>query len=317
MKRLTVVEQKKQKDKNITTLGLRVDADTLRGTRIGVPNLIALLGRHRIRATFFFSVGPDNMGRHVWRLIRPRFLVKMLRTRAASLYGWDILMRGTLWPGPEIGKCCRKTIIETAEAGHEVGLHAWDHHRWQTRVACMDQWAITDEIKKGYEKLTEILGRSPNGFAAPAWRVTPAALEVLELFPFRFHSDCRGHSLFRPVIEGRRFRHIQVPTTLPTYDELIGRTCTPQTYNEHLLDLIRPDRLNVLTIHAEVEGIGCLALFQDFLDMAGQRVIVFEPLGDVLGRKPEITESGIYQGAVPGRDGWLGCQAEPVGYHHH
>jgi undecaprenyl phosphate-alpha-L-ara4FN deformylase len=91
--------------------------------------------------------------------------------------------------------------------------------------------------------------------------VTSEALAVLERFPFRYQSDCRGRTLFRPVIEGRPYRHIQVPTTLPTYDELIGRTCTPQTYNEYLLDLIRTDRLNVLTIQAEAEGGGCLALF--------------------------------------------------------
>jgi len=296
-------------------VGLRVDVDTLRGTRIGVPNLIALLRRRQIRATFFFSVGPDNMGRHLWRLLRPGFLVKMLRTRAASLYGWDILMRGTLWPGPKIAERCPKTIGETAEAGHEVGLYAWDHYRWQTRIAHMDQRAITDEIKKGTDMLTQITGRVPDGFAAPAWRVTPEALAVLEQFPFRYQSDCRGHCLFRPVIEGRRYRHIQVPTTLPTYDELIGLKCTPETYNECLLDMIRPDRLNVLTIHAEVEGIGCLALFQDFLDKAGQCDIIFEPLGDILRRNLKITEFEIYQGAVPGRDGWLACQEEPVGPH--
>ena len=296
-------------------IGLRVDVDTLRGTRIGVPNLLGLFAKHSIRATFFFSVGPDNMGRHLRRLLRPMFLVKIFRTRAASLYGWDILLRGTLWPGPVIGKRCPGPIRETAEAGHDVGLHAWDHHRWQTRLTRLSQQAITGEIRKGYDLLTEILGRIPACFAAPAWQVTPEALHALDHFPFRFQSDCRGHSLFRPVIEGQRFSHVQVPTTLPTYDELIGLKCTPETYNEYLLDMIRPDCLNVLTIHAEVEGIGCLALFEDFLERAAQRGIVFEPLGDLPSHNLEIAESGIQQAAVAGRDGWLACQektADPI-----
>ena len=296
-------------------VGLRIDVDTLRGTRIGVPNLTALLNQRNMRATFFFSVGPDNMGRHLWRLLRPRFLAKMLRTQAVALYGWDILLRGTLWPGPEIGERCPETIRETAEAGHEVGLHAWDHHRWQARIGRMGRQAITDDIKKGHEMLAQILGREPDGFAAPAWRVTPEALTALEQFSFPFQSDCRGRSLFRPVVESRQYRHIQVPTTLPTYDELIGRACTLENYNEYLLDLIRPDRLNVLTIHAEVEGIGCLALFHDFLDQAGRRGIVFEPLGDILRRNLKIEESAICQAEVSGRDGWLACQAQPVALH--
>lgn len=290
-------------------VGLRIDVDTLRGTRIGVPNLIELLARHHIRASFFFSVGPDNMGRHLWRLMRPAFLAKMLRTRAPSLYGWDILLRGTLRPGPVIGKRCPGPIRAAAAVGHEIGLHAWDHHQWQTRLELVGSFELAGEIQRGCNLLKHILGRNPDCFAAPAWRTTSEVLQAMERFAFRYHSDCRGHALFRPIVDGRRLGHVQVPTTLPTYDELIGVKCTPETYNDHLLNLIRPDRLNVLTIHAEAEGIGCVSLFRNFLDKARLRGVVFKPLGDMLSQTENILPSEIHITSVPGREGWLAAQA--------
>lgn len=291
-------------------VGLRIDVDTLRGTRIGVMHLIDLLARHRIRASFFFSVGPDNMGRHLWRLVRPAFLIKMLRTRAARLYGWDILLQGTLRPGPVIGKRCPGSIQKAAAAGHEIGLHAWDHHRWQIKIETMRREAIEADIRKASDLMEEILGEPPQCFAAPAWRVTPEALDVLETFPFRYESDCRGHSVFRPHLAGNTYGHVQVPTTLPTYDELIGVHCTAETYNGYLLDKLVPGTFHVLTIHAEVEGISCLPLFDDFLLRAEQRDISFHPLGDLIARaEGPIPTSGIDRSWIAGRQGWISCQS--------
>jgi undecaprenyl phosphate-alpha-L-ara4FN deformylase len=143
-------------NKETMKIGLRIDVDTLRGTRIGAPALAKLLFQYGILASFFFSVGPDNMGRNLWRLLKPAFLKKMMRSRAASLYGWDILLMGTFFPGPLIGKRCHHIIRKIADQGHEIGLHAWDHHTWQNRMLSMDENTVYAAIQKGYDELIQI-----------------------------------------------------------------------------------------------------------------------------------------------------------------
>jgi len=291
-------------------LGLRVDVDTLNGTREGVPTLCRLFRRHGIQASFFFSVGPDNMGRHIWRLLRPTFLFKMIRTRAASLYGWDILLRGTFWPGPEIGVKAAPMIRAAYKDGHEIGLHAWDHHAWQSHIATMSHHAIRNALQRGYDRLSDITGKSPTCSAVPAWKCTPAVLEEKDRYPFDFNSDCRGQSLFSPVVNGRTLPQPQIPVTLPTYDEVIGQHgVSDRTFNQHMLTLIRPDRLNVLTIHAEVEGGICRSMFSDFLESALARGISLVPLSAFLKTEP-IGRGSLEQAEVIGREGWVSCQVE-------
>ena len=157
-------------------LGLRIDVDTYRGTRLGVPSLCEALAKYGVKASFFFSVGPDNMGRHIWRLLKPAFLLKMLRSNAASLYGWDILLRGTFFPGPIIGKKWAGEIRRSADEGHEIGLHAWDHHAWQAKIDRMDDEAIYKHLEKGVNLLTEICGTAPTCSAAPGWKANELML---------------------------------------------------------------------------------------------------------------------------------------------
>jgi undecaprenyl phosphate-alpha-L-ara4FN deformylase len=233
----------------------------------------------------------------------------MWRTKATDLYGWDILLKGTLWQGPLIGKKLANILRDTAREGHEIGLHAWDHYRWQMHIERIGREVIYQELLRGVEAIHESTGSPPSCSAAPAWRITEEALLEKAKLPFRYNSDCRGFSIFYPVVTGKPLFQPQIPTTLPTYDEVLGRNgVTPKNYNQYLTSLMERESLNVLTIHAEVEGMACLGLFQGFLDELRIRGGELVPLGELLPPADQITRSILGRQRVEGREGWLSIQ---------
>ncbi len=233
----------------------------------------------------------------------------MIRSNAASLYGWDILLRGVFWPGPMIGEKCGEIMRQAGKDGHEVGVHAWDHHKWQAKLDRMTPMQIRTEIDLSMHGLTKILGFEPSCSASAGWRCNEAVLDIKEAYSMQYHSDCRGEGIFRPVVSGITLTP-QIPVTLPTYDELIGRKgVSDANYNDVLLDQVQTGKLNVLTIHAEVEGMAKSGLFEYFLDEAAGRGITFAPLGDLLPDVASIPRGRIADAELGGRDGLVCVQA--------
>jgi len=297
-------------------VGLRVDVDTLSGTREGVPFLLDLFAKHGIQASFFFSVGPDNMGRHLRRLLKPAFLIKMIRSNAPGLYGWSILLQGTFWPGRKIGEAAADVMRSAADAGHEIGLHAWDHHYWQIKIDKMSRQGIAEQLQLGHAELARILARPVTCSAAAGWKCNDSVLLEKQQYDFLYNSDCRGDAIFIPVVDEQEIDAPQIPVTLPTYDEIIGSGgITDANYNEHILSLIKPGVLNVLTIHAEVEGMSRRKLAEEFFALARQRNIPFSPLGKLLPeQRVNLPRCTIESKRLPGREGtvcWQGVQVEP------
>src|SRR3979409_1430649 len=85
-------------------LAVKIDVDTYRGTRVGVPRMVEVLKAQRAAATFLFSLGPDHTGWAIRRIFRPGFFSKVQRTSVLKHYGLRTLLYGTLLPGPHIAR---------------------------------------------------------------------------------------------------------------------------------------------------------------------------------------------------------------------
>jgi len=294
-------------------IALKIDVDTYRGTREGALRLADLLERLDVRATFLFSLGPDHTGRAIKRAFRRGFIGKVRRTSVLEHYGLKTLLYGTVLPGPHIGKSCREVMREIARRGFEAGVHTYDHVKWQDGVASANEFWTREQMQLAQDQFTEVFGRPAQVHGAAGWQLNPSVPELEQALGFRYASDVRGVAPFVPVVDEVEFPVPQLPTTLPTLDELIGQD---DLYGidpiDHLLSQTtrEPSRNHVFTLHAELEGGKYLLSFSRLLN--GWRERGFE-LGDLAASFARLDLTSlprcpIVNGTVPGRSGTLACQ---------
>jgi len=298
-------------------VALKVDVDTLRGTLEGVPALLRLFDQYQVRATFLFSLGPDHTGRALRRAFRPGFLSKVRRTAVASHYGLKTLLYGTLLPGPDIGRKGAAVMRSTMEAGHEVGIHCFDHIKWQDKVAYADEAWTRRELTRAVDAFQQVFGRPARVHGAAGWQLNPHTLVLEEAMGFQYASDTRGKYAFLPMLQGVRSHCPQIPTTLPTLDELIGRNgITAENVHEHVFaesQYVLPNG-HVYTLHAELEGMKLLPVMEKLLVMWRGVQGDVHPLEQTF-RSLDLERLPTHQvgwGEVPGRSGHLAMQGLPV-----
>ena len=290
-------------------LAIKVDVDTLRGYLEGVPRMLALFKRQGIRASIFFSFGPDNSGKAIRRIFRPGFISKMMRTKAPSTYGLKTLMYGTLLPAPLIVPTDPAIVRRALEGGHEVGVHAWDHVYVQDCLERISKEEYLSLYRKAEALYKDICGRKPTEIAAPGWQLSHAVLEAEQELGLAYASDVRGYSPFMPVFEGVEYGVPQIQTTLPTMDEIYGLPgINDVTIPKAWLDGMDKE-WNVLTVHAEMEGISKLTVFENFLNMAKALGTEFHTLGEY-AREASLPRGEIVMGTLTGRAGTLAIQRQ-------
>lgn len=298
-------------------VALKVDVDTYRGTVEGIPRLLAVLERHQARATFLFSLGPDHTGRAIKRVFRPGFFGKVARTSVLEHYGIRTLLYGTLLPGPDIGRRCAALMRTVRDAGHEVGIHTWDHVKWQDGVGTDMQHASNawteQQMRLARQRFEEIFGTPALTHGAAGWQMNPHAIRMTQRLGFDYATDMRGSQPFMPVVNAEVTLCPQIPTTLPTLDELIGigNIAVDNVHDEVLAAARKPaPHGHVYTLHAELEGMKLLPVFERLLgawQAQGVQLVATDTIAAGLERAT-LPRHTIAWMEVPGRSGLLATQ---------
>ncbi|GJQ59520.1 MAG: 4-deoxy-4-formamido-L-arabinose-phosphoundecaprenol deformylase [Candidatus Scalindua sp. AMX11] len=284
---------------------LKIDVDTYRGMKKGVPVLLEVLRRHDIKASFFLSFGPDNSGKAIWNIFRTKgFLSKMVRTGAPRLYGFKTMLYGTLLPAPLISSALPDLTRQIAEEGHEIGVHAWDHRLWQDNLDKLSERRIREEFEKSFRSFKNILGITPKATAAPAWSCNLLSLKIQDSLGLDYSSDTRGRLPFYPRFNGQLFKTLQIPTNQPCIEELIGLGfVNNDNLVKYQVSLLKQYLPNVVTIHAEVEGGIYKEEFDQFIRKTLTEGYRFYPLNAIAPGFHDAPEKSVNYGHLPGRSG--------------
>jgi undecaprenyl phosphate-alpha-L-ara4FN deformylase len=199
------------------------------------------------------------------------------------------------------------------DEGFETGIHTYDHIRWQDHVSGQDARWTRREMELACERYRDIFGADPKVHGAAGWQMNRHAYRLTQLLGFGYCSDTRGTQPFVPVCRAEIVACPQLPTTLPTLDEMIGVDgVTVNNVADHLLGRSRnalPSG-HVYTLHAELEGMKLAPVFERLLE--GWRELGYQlmSLGDYFDALPNknLPRHETLVGEVPGRSGTLAVQ---------
>jgi undecaprenyl phosphate-alpha-L-ara4FN deformylase len=288
-------------------IGIKVDVDTSEGMKRGIPRLLSLFEKYRIQASFFVPTGKDHTGWTAKRVFTKKgFLKKAGRVGVVSTYGVKTLMYGLLLPGPEFARKNRELLSAVTGQGHDLGIHGHDHVYWHDSIKRLGRQRTEQELERSFAVFEELTSRKPGSFAAPGWVVNSHALRFFSERNLLFTSNARGRSPFLPRMGGEMFPVLEIPSTLPTLDEVVGVAGTEAASLSRFFLQSLSDGLNILTVHTELEGHRWTGFLELFLKEALNKGFTFRKLGDIavdLKAGPSLPVCDVEYGLIDGRAG--------------
>lgn len=162
---------------------LRIDLESDKGIREGVPKILRVLKKYNVKASFYVTMGGES---NIFELLRYR--KKLPGVRKVSVFSKKEILRMALLPRDFVLKN-RAFLQRILADGHELGIHGWKHREW-TRG--LEKINVRKAVRKAVRKYAKLFGMKPRSFCAPAFRTNKKVVEVLSSKGIRVVSDFSG-----------------------------------------------------------------------------------------------------------------------------
>ncbi len=180
---------------------LRVDLESDKGIKEGVPALLDLLKKYNLKASFYLVMGGES---NIFEILRYNRKLESSAERSIKIWKLREKLRVVLFP-KDFVKANKNILQRILDEGHELGIHGWKHRAW---ARGLEKINIRRTVQKSIERYEKEFGVKPISWASPGFSTNEETLKILEEYDIKYVSDFLGE-------ETRSYGKIKnVPITL-------------------------------------------------------------------------------------------------------
>jgi len=231
----------------IKTFTLRVDLESDKGIKEGLPKLLDLLKRYDLKASFYLVMGGES---NIFDIFKYKGKMKSSAERKIKVWSLRDKIRVVLLP-KDFVKENKKILGRILDEGHELGIHGWKHRAW-TRG--LDKINIKEHLVKAKRKYIKYFGKTLVSFSSPGFNTNKGVLKFLELGKIKYISDFPGEKI-------KNYGKIKnIPMTIlgenktPIIEYLISKDKNDGEILEYMKKQIKEKKLVSFYIHGLFEA---------------------------------------------------------------
>lgn len=221
---------------------LRIDVESDKGIKEGLPRILDLLKRYNIKASFYLTMGGES---NLFELLFYR--KKLGGERNIKVFSFSEKLRMALFPRDFVKKN-KGVLRRILKEGHELGIHGWKHRRWSRSLERINVGSDINKAKIKYEK---IFNKKPESFCSPAFRINNKVIYELNRQGFRIISDLDGDKPFK--IKNTEITNVPITVkgknNTPIIEYMVSIGKSDKEILEYLKKEIKHKKYSIMYVH--------------------------------------------------------------------